>query len=168
MTRQARVGVLMMVVGAAFLLTMLDYIPGSLFLPILGAGFLATYFFVGARESYGNVGFLIPGLVLTAIGAFALIGEAVTATPGLFFVFLAVAFLGVALLHTRSFREADHGERNWPLYPAGGLALFGILLSAGDYLELNLQLLGVLNYAWVAVLIGMGFWLVVRPGRGGV
>ncbi|MFO7942457.1 MAG: hypothetical protein R6U92_07445 [Bacillota bacterium] len=167
MSRSRRIiGILLLVAGVALLLSMLGYLPGAAFLLILGGGFCGVYAAVGGRRSYGNVGFLIPGLVLLAVGSFAVLEETLTANspnPGYFFALLATAFLGVALVHTRAFRQADHGERNWPLYPAAGLTLLGVLLALEESIGVSLAFLQMLNYLWIAALIGVGLWLVVSP-----
>ncbi len=165
-SRERQLGVLMVLVGLALLLAVLGYLPGAAFLMIFGLGFCAVYGILGGRNSYGNVGFLIPGLILLAVGSFAGLDELVAdINPAYFFLFLAAAFLGVALIHTLSFRGADPGERHWPLYPAAGLVLLGTVILAQDSLGVSWAALDAINYLWVIALIGAGLWLTLRPRR---
>ncbi len=160
---RGKLGALMILVGITLLLTML-YLSGSLFLVTLGLAFCGVYWILGGRKSYGNLGFLIPGLVLLSIGLYALLDEVTGAEgveAGVFFLLLAAAFLGVFAIHTRRFR--NHGPRYWPLFPAAGLTLFGTAIMSHQHFGwVSLELL---NYLWVAVLIGAGLWLIL--GKGG-
>ncbi len=163
MTNTTKGGILLVAAGTALLLTQLGVIPGDLFLLLLGLGFCLTYVLMGGRKEYGSVGFLIPGMVLLAIGSFAalqsrqIISDTV---PGFFFLALGLSFLGVFLVHTFWFRELDHGERFWPLYPAAGLMLFAALLTIQDIWRWDFPL-QIMNYIWVIVLIGVGLWLIL-------
>ena len=164
-TRDRLLGLWILLVALGLSLTIGGLLPGEFFLLLLGLGFLGTYGVLGGRCSYENVGFLIPGLILLAIGGFAFIEEFVTSgegAPSLFFLFMAIAFLGVALLHTRLFAGEDHGTRWWPLYPAGGLALFSALLAAQGQGWLGRIPGEILNYLGVAALVVLGLWFLFR------
>ncbi len=167
MTKTTKGGILLLGAGAALLLNQLGLIPGNIFLLLLSFKFCLAYVLLGGRSEYGSVGFLIPGLVLLAIGGFAtlqsrqIIGES---APGFFFLGLGLSFLGVFLLHTFWFRELDHGERFWPLYPAGGLMMFGILLTLQDIWKRDFPL-QALNYFWAAALLVAGLWLILESRK---
>jgi len=66
------------------------------------------------------VGFLIPGAILLAISAFSLYQNY---SSSLFFLALSGAFWLICALHTFHFRNLQHGERFWPIYPASGLLI---------------------------------------------
>lgn len=168
MTKSAKVGALILGAGVLLLLGNLGFVSGEFFLMVLGAGFVATYLLVGGRREYGNVGFLIPGTVLIAINAFAVFAGQAGGHGSWFFLSLSAAFLVVFGVHTYWFRHLDRSQRYWPLYPAGGLALFFGLVYGGEVLgwQWTFKGLEALNYLWVLALIGVGLWLIFRKPDG--
>jgi hypothetical protein len=174
MDKNFKVGAFILGTAVLLLLSMVGVLPGDLFLLVLGAGFLGVYFLLGGRKDYGNVGFLIPGAVLLAIGAFALYqGRLAEASGSLeqgsfFFLSLSGAFWLVFGLHTFWFKNLQHGDRFWPVYPAAGLLLFFGLLYSAEVLGWGLSLKGLemWNYLWVVILMGVGAWLMLKkPAR---
>ena len=164
MSKNFKVGIVLIVAGLVLLMSQLGLIPGISFLFMLGLGFIATYAILGARREYGYVGFLIPGTILLAIAVFAALGETVLGSelnPGIFFLLLGFSFLAVFLVHTYWFKELGHGERFWPLYPAAGLIVFSGFISLATSGRL-LENLNLLNYLWIIGLIAAGAWLVIR------
>ncbi|MFO8060088.1 MAG: hypothetical protein R6U70_05480 [Bacillota bacterium] len=164
-SRDARLGFLLIVAGITLLLTMLGLLPGAIFLMIFGLSFCGVYGILGGRNSYGNIGFLIPGLVLLSVASYALLNDVILPQeldPGFFFLLLSGAFLAVFLIHTRVFRTADHGSRYWPLYPCIGLSLLGAAVLTKDYVSFSWAFLQLINYLWVAALLAAGLWLVFR------
>ncbi len=153
-------GILLIVVGVFLLLNQLGLIMGQTFLFLLASGFIAVYFLLGGRKEYGNVGFLIPGVILLSIASFASLSDRVDElSPVFFFLGLSLSFFIVFALHTYWFKNLDNGDRFWPVYPAGGLLLLAGIIGlglSGRFVES----LGLLNYFWVIVLIGIGAWLV--------
>ncbi len=164
MSKSFKVGVLLIIGGVLLLLNQLGIFSGQLFLFVLALGFIATYILLGARKEYGNVGFLIPGTVLLAIAVYA----AASGWPGFgdlspayFFLGLSLSFFAVFLAHTFWFKNLDHGERFWPVYPSAGLLLLAGVISlsvSGQWV----QYLDLLNYLWVVALIAVGVWMVVK------
>ena len=61
-------GFLLIALGVLALAGQLGFLEGVGILYILSLAFLGLYVFVGGRSQYGNVGWLIPGLVLLAVG----------------------------------------------------------------------------------------------------
>ena len=166
MNKSVKVGAFILAAGVLLLLSTAGVLPGEFFLLILGAGFAGIYFLLGGRKEYGNVGFLIPGAILLAIGVFA----RYQGTSGsLFFLALSGAFWLVFGLHTFHFRSLQHGERFWPIYPAAGLLLFFGLLYCSEVLGWQWSLVGldVWNYIWVAALIGVGVWMMLKKPLAG-
>lgn len=164
MTKRAKVGALIAGAGVMLLLGTLGLMSGGLFLTILGVGFIGAYIAVGGRREYGNVGFLIPGAVLAAIGVYSGVFEGAASHGSLFFLGLSAAFFAVFAAHTYWFRGAPASQRYWPLYPAGGLAVFFGLIYGGEVLgwQWTLKGLTALNYAWIIGLIGLGLWMMLR------
>lgn len=161
MNKNVKIGVLLLTVGLLLLLSTAGVLAGEMFLLVLGAGFVGVYVLLGGRKEYGNVGFLIPGVILLAISAFSFY----QGTSGsLFFLALSGAFWLVFGLHTFHFRNLQHGERFWPVYPASGLLLFFFLLYGAEVLQWqwSLRSLEMWNYIWVAALIGVGIWIILK------
>lgn len=161
MKRSKRVvpGFLLIALGALILLANLRLLPGELFLITLGLGFLAAYF-LGKR----NLGFLIPGAVLTAIGLFAGLEARMSARADLgpvFLIFLGAAFITVYLVHTSRLEAAARGARRWPLIPGGILMTLGIISTVAVNLGREEDLATILDY-WPAVLILLGVIIILR------
>jgi len=160
MSKSFKGGVLLIIAGVFLLLNQLGVIPGQAFMFLLAFGFIATYVLLGARKEYGNVGFLIPGMVLLAIASYAAIEEVPgmeALSPGYFFLGLSLSFWAVFLVHTFWFKTEDHGARFWPIYPAAALLLFFAVIT---FAEERVEYLNLLNYVWIIALIAVGGWLV--------
>lgn len=126
-------------------------------LPLLAAIFL----FAGLLQK--KIGLIIPGSILAGVSAgtalmdgnYLMIND--VARGGVFFLALAGGFALISLLSLYT-----HGTTSWvrwPLFPAGGLALFGGALLAG---EIGLKALELLGYAWPVILILVGVALIFR------
>ncbi len=167
MSKSFKGGILLIIAGVFLLLNQLGILPGQLFLFMLALGFIATYVLLGARKEYGNVGFLIPGTVLLAIAVYAALAERPgfeDFSPAYFFLGLSLSFLAIFIVHTFWFKNMDHGERFWPVYPAAGLLLLSGVISmsaSGRWVD-NLYLL---NYLWIVALIAVGLWMVIKSIR---
>ncbi len=156
-------GMLLIVVGVFLLLAKLNLISDDYFLYFLATGFYFAYFTFGGTHHYGNIGFLIPANVLVVINLYANIEDWVIIDnlgEGMFFVFLALAFLGV-YLHTRSFAGEDWGSRNWPIFPVGGLGVFGLLLILGEHIDF-LMISEIFSYLVGIALVGAGCYLFFK------
>lgn len=167
MTRNFKTGIILIAAGIVILLSQFGLIPGLSFLFLLGFGFITSYIILGGRKEYSYVGFLIPGVILLAVATFAALEEGAGpegVNPGFFFMLLGLSFLAVFLVHTYWFKEPDQGNRFWPLFPAGGLLLFGIFISVATS-EKWMEYLGLINYLWVVALIAVGVWLIISSIR---
>jgi len=168
-TKNFKVGIILIVAGLLMFLSQIGVIPGLSFLFMLGFGFIAAYVILGGRKEYGYVGFLIPGVILLAVASFASLEESAGAegvNPGIFFLLLGLSFLAVFLVHTYWFKEPGSGDRFWPLYPAAGLMLFGGfvgLVTSDQWFEY----FDLLNYLWIVALIAVGLWLMISSIRSG-
>ena len=163
MSNNFKGGLLLIGAGIILLLSMVGVIPGMWVVLMLGAGFCAAYVVLGGRREYGNIGFLIPGTVLLAVGAHVPLNFALRTAQYsgvVFFLLLSLSFLAVLLVHTYWFKELEHGERFWPVYPALGLLLFTGVISAREVWGWDFPLQAV-NYLWVAALVGVGLWLLM-------
>ncbi len=118
---------------------------GLAFLGGIGVGFWAVYFRQPAQWWA-----IIPGGVLLTLGFTSALTEAfnIVETGGVFFVGLGITFLLVALL----------AKMKWAFIPAAILLLLGFFLGT--------PFVGVLEYAWIGLLLIAGIVLVasaVRP-----
>jgi hypothetical protein len=113
---------------------------GLAFLGGIGAGFWAVY--LSARERWWAI---IPGGVLVTLGVTSALSEAyrVVDTGGVLFVGLGITFLLVAVL----------AKMNWAYIPAAVLLLLGFFLGT--------PFVGVLEYAWIGILLAVGVVMVV-------
>ncbi|MFP4021655.1 MAG: hypothetical protein ACLFUK_08620 [Halanaerobium sp.] len=154
-------GILLIVIGIFILLNTLNLISDDIFLYLLGGGFIFTYFMLGARKHYRNIGFLIPGSILLAIALFSdleRIDFIKNLGGGFFFVMLGLAFL-IILIHTSAFEKWD-----WPIYPAGSLIILGLFVIFVDNNDF-IQELDYLNYITPVVLIAIGALLLFQNRR---
>ncbi|TDO92056.1 hypothetical protein DFR79_10882 [Halanaerobium saccharolyticum] len=153
-----KIGILLIAIGVFILLNTLNLISDDIFLYLLSGGFLFTYFMLGARKHYGNIGFLIPGTVLLAIALFSDLERIEFINNlggGVFFILLGLAFAAV-LIHTSAFEKWD-----WPIYPAGALIIFGVFVvfvENNDYIQ-NQE---YLNYITPIVLIILGSYFLYQ------
>ena len=117
---------------------------GLAFLGGIGIGFWAVYVRQPSRWWA-----IIPGGVLLSLGFTSALTEAfnVVETGGVFFVGLGLTFLLVALL----------AKMKWAFIPAAVLLLLGFFLGT--------PFVGVLEYAWIGVLLIAGIVLVISAVR---
>ena len=124
-----------------------DQWGGSLFLGAIGASFWVIY---AVNRSFWWA--IIPGGVLLTLAAVAATGNSEgDFGGGLFFLGLAATFLLLGLSPT------PNARLSWAFYPAGGLAVFGLLLLVGFGTAFN--------YLWPAALIVAGAFLLFRAVR---
>jgi hypothetical protein len=117
---------------------------GLAFLGGIGVGFWAVYLRQPAQWWA-----IIPGGVLLTLGFTSALTEAfnVVETGGVFFVGLGLTFLLVALL----------AKMKWAFIPAAVLLLLGFFLGT--------PFVGVLEYAWIGILLIVGIVLVISAAR---
>jgi len=117
---------------------------GLAFLGGIGLGFWAVYFRQPAQWWA-----IIPGGVLLTLGFTSALTEAyhIGDTAGVFFVGLGLTFLLVAILV----------KMKWAYIPAAVLLLLGFLLGT--------PFVGILEYAWIGILMIAGIVLVISAAR---
>jgi hypothetical protein len=117
---------------------------GLAFLGGIGVGFWAVYLRQPAQWWA-----IIPGGVLLTLGFTSALTEAfnVAEAGGVFFVGLGLTFLLVALL----------AKMKWAYIPAAVLLLLGFFLGT--------PFVGVLEYAWIGILLIAGIVLVISAAR---
>ena len=163
-------GVGLILLGILLLLSQFGLVGQHIFMYVLAIGFLAAYQWAGGNQRYGTIGFLIPGCVILAIALFSDIDRLTSGLffgPGWFFLLLGAAFFAIYYVHTRVAGQ-DSGSRQWPLYPAGGLAGFGLFIAVVTQLE-ALQRAGFLRWVVPVLLIVVGAYLLLRrqkPSQG--
>ncbi|NMB11360.1 MAG: hypothetical protein GX977_03640 [Firmicutes bacterium] len=158
MDRNRKTGLLLIAFGVLALAGQLGFLEGVGVLYILSLAFLGLYVYMGGRRHYGNVAWLIPGLVLLAIGIAThsedLPGAGVP-EGGILFL-MAAAFFGVYFIHTRV-NGFDWPTRNWPLFPASILMITGFVNNPNFF--------GNFTYLIAAVLILGGLYLMRRSSE---
>jgi len=146
--------VILIVVGIGGLLTqMLEPTPdvGGWIVMLIGVGLM------GAFAYTHQYGYLIPGSIMTGLGAGIVISETVTlsndeATGGVIVLGLGIGFLAIwaigGIVHV-----AQHHW--WPLIPGGILAVVGVALLIGN------QAIQLLDY-WGVAVIAVGLFVLWR------
>lgn len=148
------IGVILIAVGAIALLGQIVQLPSSLgswIVLLIGLGFLA------AGITGRTYGFLVPGGIMTGLGAGIIVSEAIAlpsdeATGGAVTLGLGLGFVAVWVIGGLLRVEANHW---WPLVPGG------ILVLVGGALVLGGQAIDLLDY-WGAVAIAAGLVVVWR------
>jgi hypothetical protein len=131
---------------------------GLLFLPTLGIIFLVWGIIVR------HVGPMIPGGILTGIGAGVILMEQTAALPGEASdagIFLITFGAGCALITLLSALFTAKTQW-WPLIPGAIIAAVGAALLAGDA---GLRLLEFAGDLWPLALIAVGVIIVLRAAR---
>ncbi len=130
--------------ASSFLLDRIGW-GGLAFLGALGLGFWAVYFSRRDRRWWA----IIPGGVLITMGITSALSEAyrIVDTGGVFLVGLGLTFLLVALL----------ARMNWAYIPAAVLLILGFIVGT--------PFQGVLQYAWIGVLLLAGVVLLISAFR---
>ena len=155
-SRKVAAGVMLAV---AFVALLKPHVPldfdKSWLLPLMGAGFIVW------AALARNPGLLVPGGILSGIGVGTLLrGEFGNAA---FLFSMAGGFLLISVLQLLLFgrrKESVWGVW-WTVFPAGGLALAGLLQVAGPDVRAWLRATGPV---WPYVLIAVAVWLlVVKP-----
>lgn len=162
----AGLGVGLVLLGIILLLTQFGLVGQHVFMYFLGIGFIVAYSLAGGPKRYGNVGLLIPGCIILAISIFSDIDrifDGLWLGPGWFFLLLAGAFFAVYQIHTRVVGQ-DSANRNWPLYPAGGLAGFGLFVALVTQVEAWRDS-GVFGWIAPTILIVVGVFLLLRKPK---
>jgi hypothetical protein len=128
-------------------------IASRLLLLVIGLGFLTTY---ALTRKYG---FLVPGGILSGLGAGVLVES--YAGPGSNGMYAALGLaLGFLLIYAVDLAVARGAARWWPLIP-GGVMLLVVGTAATEQQGLIKQV-----GPWAPViLVAIGIWLLVTRGR---
>ncbi len=156
---QIVIGLVLLFLGGFFLLNNLGFLRGEAFLVFLGLAFVGAYVLTGRQ-----VGFLVPGAVLVALGLFSSLEQSRffwgrQAGGGWFFIFMALAFAAVFVVDSLG----RPSPTTWALFPAAGLGLFGLFVIGMDVLPRSLWRASATW--WPAILILVGVLFLVRPRR---
>lgn len=123
---------ILIVVGILTLLGNYGIIEGDFFLLIVGAAFLSVYF----KNDYGkkNIGFLIPGIIVTTIGVFSNVESYLFSFDGpVFLAMIGGAFILINYIHSRQIGNTS--ESKWAHYVGSGIFVFSVFVFAVDNLN---------------------------------
>jgi len=165
MNRKSIVGVLLVALGVVAALVNLGVFRGVFFLPIVSAGLLSMYVAFGGRRHDGNLGFLIPGCIVAAIGLYAVLNDYISMrdSGGVFLMMLGAAFLAIMVVHTLHGKDQDWGARYWPIFPATGLILTGVAAASRVNFPWNIwNMIGPV----ALIVVGLSLWFKNRNGTG--
>jgi hypothetical protein len=157
-------GSILILAGASSLVQNFGIINENFVLPILGAAFLIVYFVLGGRKRYGNIGFLIPGVILPAMQVLKLADDYHASERTeiiLVFGMLSACFLAIYLIHSFWFKEFSRGKRSWPLYVSLSLILFGVIVYAAEYYNWSFGVI-LLGNTWPIILVLVGIRLLYK------
>lgn len=125
-------GVVLIIVGIVLMLEQLDIINNINMLLIIGCIFLAAYIAFGR-----NLGFLIPGCIITSIGLFIYFSDKKIISPtdggALILFFIAAAFWAILFAHTMWIKTGNWGTKYWPIFPAGIITISGLITARQIY-----------------------------------
>lgn len=155
--KNIRGGIILIIIGLALLLSKLNIIGEINILMIIGAVFIVAYI-VFER----TLGFLIPGCIVSAIGVFAYLNDRKLLPEDggiLFLFFLAGAFWIIMFVHTMWIKNADWGERFWPVFPAGIMTIIGFFTVSEVYYSVPAFRL-ISNILFPAILIILGIIII--------
>lgn len=161
-------GSILVLAGALTLIGNLQLLNENFVLPIMGAAFLFVYFILGARKRYGNIGFLIPGIILPSLQILKFADDyKVSEKTEVLLVFgtLGASFLAIYLIHSVWYKEISKGQRNWPLYVSLILFVFGAITYAVEYLNWSFGMV-IINNIWPGVLIIVGARMLYKAIKG--
>lgn len=116
---------------------------------LIGLVFIAVYAFTR------QLGFLIPGTILSAVGITATIPQGIT-NSWVFFLGLGLAFAAIWAVHTRT-RGTGFGAKIWPLFPAGFFMVFCLALAFSEEVSGHLFLPILLGLPALTLLIIYAF-----------
>ena len=161
--KSSATGIILIAFGIVLLLNQFRVVGEEVFLYFLSIGFLGAYKWVGGSKRYGSIGFLIPGCIILAVALFndvgRLFGNRIFG-PGWFFILLGCAFLAIYFIHTR-IAGTDSGGKQWPLYPAAGLGVFGLFIAIVTQLD-AVRTSAIFNYGLPVLVILAGVIIMWR------
>lgn len=161
-------GSILVLAGVSSLIGNLEILNENFILPILGAAFLFIYFILGARKKYGNVGFLIPGIILPAFQILKFADDnnvSEKAEVVIVFGVLCVSFLAIYLIHTCWYKQVSRGQRSWPLHVSIILFIFGGVVYAIEYFNWTFGMV-ILNNVWPGILVIVGVRMLYKALKG--
>lgn len=152
-------GIVLLILGLIMALQNVMRFDGLFTLTAIGLGFIIAYFLNGGITKRHNLGLLLPGTIIMALGVNNILKfYGVYHDNGWFFILLGIAFLIVSI-HTLSGYYG--GKTFWPLYTGAALILFGLFVSYKGYIQSVLNI-NITNIAIAVILIVIGVIALIR------
>lgn len=158
--RKTAIGVFLILLGVVTALGNLDMVKDLVVLPIISTIFLFLYFYLGAWKKRGNLGFLIPGVIVGVVGIYSILEEGNLIPNGMdsiFLVFLGMGFLLIMFIHTMRIENGTWGEKYWPVFPGGILMLVGAVALATEENNTAASLITP------SIMILIGVYILIKP-----
>lgn len=149
--------VILIIVGVAGLVSQVVDVKADLggwIVMLIGVGFLVAFTFMR------HYGYLVPGGIMTGLGAGIVASESLTLggeqTGGAVVLGLGLGFLAIWVIGALVHVERHHW---WPIVPGGILAVVGVALLIGG------QAVDLLDY-WGVVAVAFGLFILWRAWTG--
>lgn len=142
-TRNLAPGMILIALGALFLVVQLTDVGGEAVVAVIGGAFLVGY---ALTRQYG---FLVPGGIMTGLGLGVLWqSQATLEAGGVVVIGLGVGFLSIYLI---DLLVRGASALWWPIIPGGILTTIGVLVEVD-----RVEILAELEWAWPVILIAIG------------
>lgn len=128
---------------------------------LISFGLLVLYIINGARNRYGNQGFLIPAFILLAVQLSDMHFVEYEYHDVLFYLLFGTAFLLVCLIHTISFSNLNFGHRFWPAIVSIPFYSMALLMFSNRYLSINIMNI-IFDYLLPISLIVIGIGIIIK------
>lgn len=151
-------GVVLIIIGIILMLGQLSIINNINLFLIIGCTFLAVYIALGR-----NIGFLIPGSIITSFGLFVYLSDKKILPDNggvLILFFIGGAFWVILFVHTMWLKTKNWGTKYWPVFPAGIITASGLITASQVYSYNNPALKLITGLIIPVVLVAAGILIM--------
>lgn len=153
------IGVILLLLGIVMALQNIINYNGLFTLTAIGLGFIIVYILNGGITKRHNIGLLLPGTIIIALGVNNILKfYRINNSDSWFFILMGIAFLIVSI-HTLSGYYLS--KAFWPLYTGIILILFGLFVGYKDYFESILNV-NITNLILPIIIILIGIFILIK------